>query len=598
MSKTFDRREAIGLVGAVAYLTAADMAKAAEKAGTPFLHGVASGDPLQDRVILWTRVTPVDPASGPMRVDWEIASDPGFRHVVKRGDLTADAARDFTAKVDVTGLKPGSVYHYRFRCNGSVSPVGRTQTLPERGVKDMVLAVASCALYSGGFFNAYREIARLDRVDVVLHLGDYIYEYGGAPDQLGMSIGSKIGRAPTPLNEAISLADYRERHACYRLDADLQAAHARAPWICVWDDHEAANDDWTGGAQDHQPNEGDWKVRAAASVKAYYEWIPIREPAPGRPPEAINRTFELGDLATLVMVENRLVGRSRQVELRNPHDVTWQVVDVSDPAAPKVVTDPALARSVLGAVARGEAVPAPYAVRVDPDSIRRALADPSRTILGEAQEQWLRDQIRGSVKAGKPWQIIGNQVVMARTTGVDIVGSMGPERWAEALRSMAPQLRPWVAQLATLPPDIPFEFDGWNGYPAARKRMDSILAEAGASPIVLSGDSHAFWVNELRDGAHRLVAAEIGTTAITSSSLGNMLGNVELGPAFADACDEVLFCNHLTKGFTLVTLSAEEARVDLMGVTTVLSRDYQPLVLKRYRIRRGAGGGVEPIIEV
>lgn len=593
-----DRRAALGLVGAAAYAATAGNATARSEEPANFLHGVASGDPLRDRVILWTRATPSRPDAAAVSVDWEVSTDVDFRKVVRRGTATTTAARDFTVKVDVAGLKPNTEYRYRFRVGDRISPVGVTRTLPVGSVSEMVLAVASCALYSTGFFNAYRDIAELDRVDVVLHLGDYIYEYGGAPDQLGMSIGQKIGRAPTPANEARTLADYRERHACYKLDADLQAAHARAPWICVWDDHETANDSWSGGAQNHQPDEGVWSDRRDAAVRAFYEWIPIRDPEPGASPLAINRTFELGDLATLIMVENRFLGRDRQINLRDPNDVTWNAVDLTVPDQPVLVTDPELKREILTAFSQGRPVAAPYGVRVDADSIRRSMSRPERSVYGHAQEAWLRDRLAESVKAGKRWQVVGNQVVMGHTTGADIAGFLGKEGWARAFEQVTPLLRPWLEQLATLPTDVPFEFDGWDAYPAARERMNRMFVETGSRPLVLSGDSHAFWVNELHDAQDRRVAAELGVTAITSSSLGNMLGDVELGPAFSKACPEVRFCQHLTKGYGLVTLRPDDVRIDLIGVTTVLKRNYERFVLKSYRVPSNPAGGVGAMEEI
>lgn len=594
-----DRRAALGLVGIGACAAAVGKAAAAQAGpAATFRHGVASGDPLQDRVILWTRATPSEPNAAAVNVEWEIAGDAEFKTVVRRGASTTNAARDFTVKVDAAGLTPDTEYSYRFRCGGQVSPVGATRTLPAGPVTDMVLAVASCSLYSTGFFNAYRDIADLERVDLVLHLGDYIYEYGGAPDQLGMSIGQAIGRAPTPAHEARTLADYRERHACYKLDADLQAAHARAPWICVWDDHETANDAWTDGAQNHQADEGVWTDRRDAAVRAFYEWIPIREPEPGTPLLAINRTFELGDLATLVMVENRFLGRDRQINLRNPEDATWNAVDLTSPKHPVIVTDAERRRDILSAFSQGRPVPEPYGVRVDPESILRAVSRPERSVYGHAQEAWLRDRLEASVRAGKPWQVIGNQMVMARTTGADIVGFMGQARWTRALDQSSPILRPWLRQLETLPVEVPFEFDGWNAYPAARTRMDRMFAETGSRPLVLSGDSHAFWVSELHDSADRRVAAELGVTAITSSSLGDMLGGVELGSAFSEACPEVQFCQHLTKGYGLVTLRSDEARIDLIGMTTVRERAYERFILKSFRVRPDPSGGVGPIEEV
>jgi alkaline phosphatase D len=516
---------------------------------------------------------------------------------VRRGSSDTSAASDYTVKIDVDRLTPMTRYHYRFRCNGQTSPVGITQTLPTGMVKDVVLAIASCSHYACGFFNAYREIALLDRVDIVLHLGDYIYEYGGAPDQLGMATGEKIGRVPLPLNEAVTLADYRGRYACHRLDTDLQAAHARAPWICEWDDHETANDDWMGGAQNHQPSEGDWFERRSASVRAFYDWMPIRDPEPGKAYEAINRTFELGNLATLIMLENRFLGRTKQLSLGNPQEVTWNVFDLSNPQLPVVMQDSALTREMLAASFAGKPVPSPYAVRVDPDSIRRSLKDPARTIYGAEQEKWLADEMSASVKAGKAWQLLGNEVVMARTTGVDIPGYLGSERWQRAMAQADPGLRAWLAQMEHLPADIPFSYDAWDGYPAARERVNTILAQAGAHPIVMSGDSHAFWMNQLSGAGRDNIAAEIGTTSITTSSLSDMLGVDDLGPAYPKACKEVLYCNQAVKGFALLTLNAEEAKVDLIGVSTVFSKTYTRFTLKSYRIRPNAGGGIASISE-
>lgn len=597
-----DRRALVRAVGAAALAAPAfacptlAMADEEQVADIAFLHGVASGDPLADRVILWTRVSPSG-ANMPKQVtlQWEIASDAAFRRIVRSGKVSTGPERDFTAKVDAAGLKPGTRYHYRFRIGDTMSPAGQTCTLPQgEGTRDMVLAVASCSFYSTGFFNAYRAIAGLDRVDLVLHLGDYIYDYGSAPEELGMSVGLKIGRIPTPANETITLADYRERYACYRRDADLQAAHARAPWICVWDDHESANDAWQGGAENHQPNEGDWAARRTAAVRAYYEWIPIREPEAGRSFEAINRSFELGDLATLVMLESRLLARTRQLSLSNPADLPRLVFDISDPATPKQVTDAAIVARVLATAKVGKA-PEPYAVRPDLAALKRKLADPSRQLLGAEQEAWLHDKIAGSVRAGKRWQVIGNQVVMARTGFPDVVAAMGEERWQAARAELPAGIRGAVEAIVKAGPTLPYGLDSWNGYPAARERMDAMLAQPGATPLVLTGDSHAFWVNELSGKPGTRIAAEIGTTAISSSSLGDMLGGFDIGPAMAEASDEVLYCNQIAKGFTLVTLGRDAARIDLVAVSTVLSQEHSTQTIASFQLVPNEGGGIQPI---
>ena len=325
-----------------------------------FRHGVASGDPLADRVILWTRVSGAPAASAP-RVRWEIAGDEAFRQVVRRGELTTGAARDFTVKVDVAGLRAGARYFYRFEAAGERSPVGRTRTLPAGDVRRVQLAVASCANLPQGYFNAYRGIARREDLDAVLHLGDYYYEYANAR----YGDGTRFGRIPMPDREIVSLADYRTRHAQYKTDPDLQAAHQQHPWITVWDDHEITNNAWRDGAPNHNPDqgEGDWRTRRQAAVQAYYEWMPIRET--GTPVQArIYRAFRLGTMADLIMLDTRLIARDQQ------------------------------------------------APRADIASIE----DPKRSLLGAAQEAWLLGRLRDSKQRRARWQILGQQVMFAATS--------------------------------------------------------------------------------------------------------------------------------------------------------------------------------------
>lgn len=275
-----------------------------------FRHGVASGDPLQDRVILWTRVT--SNKARDVTMEWEIATDDAFRNIVNGGEYTTGPARDFTVKVDASGLRAGSVYYYRFRYEDKTSTVGRTRTLPEGHVTQVKLAVFSCANFPSGFFHVYAEAAKRDDIDVALHLGDYIYEDG--PGGYATSDAERIGRLFEPTRELISLDDYRARYAQYRRDPDLQAVHARLPFICVWDDHEVADNAFTGGATNHDPaTEGDYALRRAAALQAYLEWLPIRSPDPNNLLE-IFRSFDFGDLLTLHMLDTRHIGRARQVD--------------------------------------------------------------------------------------------------------------------------------------------------------------------------------------------------------------------------------------------------------------------------------------------
>lgn len=343
---------------AAAITTAIAGAATAATGSSTFQHGVASGDPLGDRVILWTRISGVPGTA--VAVRWIIASDPGLRTIINQGVVTALPDRDHTVKVDALGLSPGRTYYYRFDASGEESPVGRTRTLPERTVSRLRFAVVSCSNLPFGYFNAYAKIAEREDVDAVLHLGDYFYEY--APGEYGH--GGEYGRAHLPAKEVVSLSDYRIRHAQYKSDADLQEAHRQHPWICVWDDHESADNSWRDGAANHNPElgEGDWVSRRAAAVQAYHEWLPIRE-QPSANGSFIYRSFHFGDLADLIMLDTRLHGRSRQLDER---------------------TDTA------------------------------GLADPNRTILGPDQQAWLAEQLRASVRHGSTWRLLGQQLMFAQ----------------------------------------------------------------------------------------------------------------------------------------------------------------------------------------
>ncbi|WP_380779590.1 alkaline phosphatase D family protein [Sphingomonas sp. R86520] len=546
---TINRRDALKnalkLAGSGATLVLpAVAAQAAGLAKARFDHGVASGDPSVDGAILWTRATPADVTqAGDIALTWHVAETDAGKPI-RSGSVKARAARDFTAKVEATGLQPGRDYRYWFdAADGTRSPVGRFQTLPRGKVADVVMAVVSCQLYAGGLFNAYDAIAKLDRLDAVLHLGDYIYEYGA--EGYGADIAKKIGRLVEPRHEIVSLADYRMRHAQVKRDVDMQAAHARAAFICVWDDHEVANDDWMHGAENHDPKtEGDWDARKAAAMQAYFEWMPIRDPKPGQPWAAINRSFDFGDLATLVMVETRLLARSEQV------------------------------------AAKGEGIaPAEYA----PMMAERARAD--RELLGPAQLAWVEKTMATSVAAGKPWQVLGNQVVMAKVAGPDFEKQLGPVRYAAMMAKLPAQWRSRLETgMASYRAGLPFNFDSWDGYPPARERLYAAFQRAKSRPIVLSGDSHAAWANDLHDDTGRLVAVEFGCTAITSPSYGSLLPGI--GTLIAEANKgEVRFCDQDAKGYTLLTLTPEHAIADFRTVSTIIAKPYTQATAIRFRAR-------------
>lgn len=555
---SFNRRTALTWLG-LGINAAASPALAQQAKGVTFGHGVASGDPLADRLIIWTRVTPPTGAAATIPVAWTVADSPDFKMVVARGEAQAGPARDFTVKVDVTNLKPGKDYWFRFTAGDASSPTGRSRTLPAGGARDVVLAVVSCSLFPAGYFNAYDAVAKLDRVDAVVHLGDYIYEYGAGPDDYGTADAARMGRQLEPRHEIISLDDYRLRHATYKTDVHLQAAHARAPWICVWDDHETANDSWLGGAENHTPGaEADWEGRKANALRAYYEWMPLREPAPGGLAAAINRTFRFGDVAELIMVESRLTARTRQMDYAEVPMTTQNGRQIPDLAA-----------------------------------FMKERADPGRQLLGPAQEAWLAKTLEASTAAGCAWQVLGNQVVMGQVKGPDLKAALPPADWAAMLADLPERVRPRLEAMAALfAHGVPFNLDAWDGYPQARERVYRMIKAAKAQAIVLAGDSHAFWVNELHDAAGDRVAVEFGTTAITSPGWGDFLAKQDMGKIFADQNKEVVYSHQSAKGFTLLTLTPAEARAELIAVSTVTDRAYETKTLKHYKVSRQFGAGV------
>lgn len=545
-----DRRKALALLGLGAAAPAAAQGLNAGK--VRFDHGVASGDPLHDRVILWTRISPERPG-GAVAYRWRL--NPADRRAggAKSGQGVTGPERDYTVKVDVTGLEAGRAYAFEFESGGVTSPLGRTRTLPAGKVKDVVLAVATCALYPNGYFNAYGAIAELPRVDAVLHLGDYIYEYGG-PGSYGMNSAVAGERPHDPPHELISLDDYRRRHAQYKSDPQLQAAHARAPWIVVWDDHETANDSFKDGAQNHQPaTEGDWDSRKARAIKAYYEWMPIREPKGGG--YAIYRSFDFGDVASLFMVETRLTARDKQL--------------VYDRDLPNF--DDAGAFTTF----------------------QTKLADPSRRMMAPAQEAWLAKGLVASVKSGRTWQVLGNEVVMARVNNPAIRKAMGEDAYRAAVSDISPGRKGTIERMdKAAAKNLPWGLDMWDGYPADRQRLYRIFREAKANAIVVSGDSHAFWANELWDaetGGHR-VAVEFGATGITSPGASDDVPSVPWGELFAKANREVVFNDQKAKGFVLLTLTKREARGELIAVSSITEKSYTAQALKTFVVRPGANG--------
>ena len=357
--RTFIKRVGVGGAGMIVASRFLPHALAGPSGEGVFRHAVASGDPLSDAVILWTRVTPsreAVPGSGigpPVDVEWQVARDRGFGRIVRRGSARASRTNDHTIKIDVRGLDPRSTYHYRFRALGEISPAGTTRTAGEGNADAPVrFGLVSCSNFEGGYFSAYGHLADRDDLDFIVHMGDYIYEYGPG----GYGPGGEIGRVHQPDHEIVSLSDYRIRHAQYKTDPDLQALHASFPIISAWDDHEVTHDTWREGAENHQEGEGDFTTRRDRAYRAYFEWMPIRLPARQTAPTRIYRSFRFGRMADLHMLDTRQY-RDEQVSGQ---------------------TD-------------------------------QARNDPERTITGDAQMRWLK---KGMSSGRARWRLVGNQLMI------------------------------------------------------------------------------------------------------------------------------------------------------------------------------------------
>ena len=516
-----------------------------------FIHGVASGDPLPDSVIIWTRVTPDAAYPGdPVPVSYDVFEDAEMQRAVKYGQGFAVADRDYTVKVNLTELEPDKEYFFRFRAKVTsgdvVSPAGRAKTTAASGDKQVKFAVISCSNYPFGFFHSYREIANTPDLDAVIHLGDYIYEYG--IDGYGGTVGQQLDRNHEPPLEIITLDDYRTRHAQYKTDPDLQAAHAAAPWITTWDDHESTNNSYRSGAQNHNPeeNEGNWTDRKQAAVQAYLEWMPVRDPEVGKAREALYRRFDFGDVASVMCLETRLTGRS--------DEISWFTEIGGLPAA-----DVPLAAA--GTMVR--------------------VQDPERTMLGATQEAWLDAELKDSTAMGKAWQVLANQIVMARVRPPNFTQTLTDAQKAAQDVGYIQQLIPF-SQLG-----LPFNLDAWDGFPAARDRLYASARDAGARLVTLTGDTHTAWANTLVDGDDQRRGVEFGCTSVTSPGLGTYIKDVpDLGPQFVAANPEVDYHDPFDSGWTLVTLTRDQVRADFKKVTDVTQPDYSASDVASYVTNR------------
>jgi len=422
----------------------------------------------------------------------------------------------------VRGLPSGAQLYYQFSVEGVESPVGKSRTLPSGDVGEARFAVVSCASYPTGYFHVYREIANRDDIDAVLHLGDYIYEYGMGG--YATEHAEELNRVPDPPNELMTLSDYRRRHAQYKADPDSQAMHAAHPVIAIWDDHEIANDAWRDGAENHNEDEGGWAARRDAAIRAYFEWMPIRGDVDGENTR-IFRQFRFGNLLSLIMLDTRLHGRDRQ---------------------PQIAED------------------------MTQDDIDKVLNQPDRRLLGGEQESWLRKALKRA--AGTTWQLIGQQVMVSTIRSPDLEPLLDLELPFAVSREV---LDYSIAMSKNNPPLL---LDTWDGYAAARQDFLADLKAGASNPVVLSGDLHTSLAGNLvPDGEDEPVAVEYMTSSVTSPGFAEYLPERRPG-AVRDATLELntdlQYMETDRRGWLCMTLTPSTCTGEWHLIDGLRSREY------------------------
>ncbi len=566
MVKTAGATAAVAMLGTLAACGGSSTPKA------DFKYGVASGDPLADRVILWTHAKIAD-STNSVWLTWQVAADNAFATVVQTGRVQTTEASSFTAKVDVTGLTAGTSYFYRFVDDaGVISTVGTTRTLPASNATSVKFAVFSCALYSEGFFNVYDAAAKSD-AQYAIHLGDYLYEYGSDPKKFGNADAVTLGRVTVPANDMVSLSDYRARYALYRSDPNLQALHAKMPWITIWDDHEFANNAWVGGAENHNPlTQGDWLTRKAIAAKIYHEWMPIRTPDAANLLK-IYRSFDFGNLLSLHMLDTRIEGRDQQYD--NFGDA-----------------DGGVTRYVTGLTSG---------------------TDAARRMISTTQQSWLTSSISSSTAS---WQFLGNQDIMARmwfpasvlqayataaTNPTGVTSAISNYLTAKATRAAASNTALTPTQTALLSaPKIPYNLDSWDGYPSNREAVLQAIKVQKKRLVTLSGDSHNAWFANLTTLAGEKVGVEFAASSVTapgfeSVGLGAMASSLDgsalvaqLGSAAVGAglglVDDLNYCDTIRRGYLLMTVTSDAVKGEYVFVSTVKSATYTAAVGKTINV--------------
>ena len=603
-----------GIIAAIVASCSSDDEDAAPHA---FNYGVASGDPKADGMILWTRITLGSESPDEITVTWEIAewsSDESMSNVITTGTTTTDASQNYTVKVDTEGLAANQRYNYRFRVGDVESVVGHTRTLPsaDADVSELKFAVFSCANLPKGYFHSYAHAAdqasNAGDIDAVIHLGDYLYEYdsSGYPSLVGRGDNNTDTALFSPNKELTELADYRLRHAQYKSDPDLQELHRLVPFIAVWDDHESANDAWKNGAENHdEATEGSWTERKAAALQAYHEWMPIRTYTENgtEDRERIYRSFDYGNLANLMMLDTRLVGRDQQIDqvqlLLANHDET-AFIDNGTPVNPyDNFTAFAMGAGSLTYTGQFGQVQAAKA------AIDAAVNDTSRSLLGSSQETWLTGQVANSVANGETWQIFGQQVIAADVTAPNyLLGTDNITEYTSFLSQDSATLLQTLANAGTGAAQLvavlagaygqPYNLDSWDGYGAAQRAFMQILGQAN-NAIVLSGDTHNAWGNQLiGDNSTDFVGVELATPGVSAPGLEEYLTTTlaplasndptiletiagvqaSNSPDFSLSNTRLPFLNLTDRGYMLVTITPDNVTNEWRFVSSVAADNF------------------------
>ena len=531
-----------------------------------FETGVASFDPTETGVIIWTRYS----VGSDAEITWELSKDAGFSQVTRKGQAGASSMNDFTIAVDIQNITSNTKYYYRFynAKTKQVTVIGETRTLPSKAdsVNDVKMAVVSCSNFPAGLFNVYGAIASSD-ADVVVHLGDYIYEY--APGQYGTNpFTNPLGREHKPAREITSLSDYRERYRQYRGDKNLQLLHQKKPFICVWDDHEFANDTYKSGAENHQPAEGDFQMRKMAAFQAYSEYIPLKTGKDLR----IYRSFNFGNILSLYMMDTRVIARDKQMSYSDYIDNVGNF---------------------------------------DQTKFRTDLLSTNRKLIGSEQMTWLGSQINSDTAK---WKVLGQQILMTKMlipaelllllnqvlAEVDHFGSAQPATMQALIGAISelvvikmrhkqndPSLT--AQEIARVTTTLPYNLDAWDGYFAEREQLYAILS--GKNVVVLAGDTHNAWMGKLTNMQGKFIGTEIACSSVSSPGLEAYLGitsdpkkAIELAQAFTVLIDDLEYANLYKRGYTYLKFTPSGSEAEWRFVDSVTTETTTTITEKKYTI--------------